>query len=104
MSTTCSCCVIICLLFSAKAAFSDATYSAVISASRQLASIPNFTQLAKLESWRVFWNFSSDRWKKQGTPVQIEGQILNFDFNFERELEEMERVTNEQEEQDDAAS
>ncbi len=36
--------------------------------------------------------------------MQIEGQILNFDFNFERELEEMERVTNEQEEQGDAAS
>ncbi len=88
----------------AKASFSDAAYSAVISASRQLASVPNFTQLAKLESWRVVWIFSSDRWKKRGTPVQIGGQILNFDFNFEHELEELERATNEREEQDDAAS
>ncbi len=48
----------------AKAAFSDATYALIIAASRQLTSVPNYTQLAKLESWRVFWNFGSDCWKK----------------------------------------
>ncbi len=36
--------------------------------------------------------------------MQIGGQILNFNFHFERELEEMERATNEREEQDDGAS
>ncbi len=36
--------------------------------------------------------------------MQIIGQILNFDFNFKRELEEMERAANEQEEQYDAVS
>ncbi len=36
--------------------------------------------------------------------MQIGGCVLNFDFNFEHELEEMEKAANEREEQDDAAS
>ncbi len=88
----------------AKAAFSDATYALMMEAARRLAGIPNYSQLAKLESWRVFRNFGSDHWKKRGTSVQIGRLIVNFDFNFECELEEMEKATNEQENQDDAAS
>ncbi len=57
-----------------------------------------------LESWHCFWNFGSDRWKKRGASVQIRGLIVNFDYNFECELEEMEKAANERKDQENAAS
>ncbi len=66
--------------------------------------IIDFTQLPKLESWRCFWNFGSDCWKKRGTSIQISGLIINLDYNFKHKLEEMERAANEREEQENAAS
>ncbi len=36
--------------------------------------------------------------------MQIGGLILNFDFNFKHGLEEMEKASNEQEDQDNATS
>ncbi len=79
----------------AKVVFSDVACAPVIDVSRRLMAITDFTQLSKLESWRCFWDFGSDHWKKLGMLLQIGGLIVNFDFNFEHDLEEMERATNE---------
>ncbi len=74
-----------------KALFSDATYAAIVRALQNIAAVPLFTQIQRLEVWHCTFHFSDIRWlNRTRKAVNLKMLVADLDCHFERVLRDME--------------